>query len=274
MSSDFATISFPDGTLQSISIRYDAPRNRYRLDWKLEKLVLSVPRGTTRSEIESILDRHQRWIGRRKSERERSEKTTLDAPSEKGFPFGGNIFHHERSRENIRAVTADYERRKILVPDGNDESSSSEAIRVWILEQFIRQITRSLDTWSVKTGLLPNRIHIRATKSQWGSMSITGGLSLSWYLFVYPPRALHYIVLHELVHLRYRNHSRAFWNKVEFYYPEYRKAREELKTPIECPAWLSGLPGGTSQIRIPWEPDRDSQRVSGPVEDPERIVLL
>ena len=274
MNSETATISIPDGTLQCVTIRYDIHRDRYRLDWKFDTPVLSVPRGTTRSEIESILHRHRRWIGRRKSERERAGKTVADTPSDISIPFAGNIFHPERSGDNIRAVTADFKRRKILVPTEIGEPSSSEAIRLWILEQFVRQITGSLDIWFEQTGFHPARIHIRATRSQWGSMSASGNLSLSWYLFPNSPRTLHYIVLHELVHLRYRNHSQAFWNKVESHDPEYRNARKELKTPIGCPAWLSDLPGGKAQIRIPWEPARGRKKVSGPVEDSERIVLL
>ena len=38
-----------------------------------------------------------------------------------------------------------------------------------------------------------------------------------------------YVVLHELCHLKYMNHSEKFWNLVEKYMPEYKKIRKELK---------------------------------------------
>ncbi|RDU66020.1 M48 family peptidase [Helicobacter didelphidarum] len=40
---------------------------------------------------------------------------------------------------------------------------------------------------------------------------------------------LRYLIVHELSHLRYRNHSKQFWNEVATYYPQYKIARKELK---------------------------------------------
>jgi len=44
-----------------------------------------------------------------------------------------------------------------------------------------------------------------------------------------PPAVLEYVVVHELVHLEYRNHSEAFWNRLEELLPSY----EEQKTWLE-----------------------------------------
>ena len=42
-------------------------------------------------------------------------------------------------------------------------------------------------------------------------------------------RTLLYIIIHELVHLEIKNHSRAFWARVEQLCPDYRKHRDWLK---------------------------------------------
>ena len=44
-----------------------------------------------------------------------------------------------------------------------------------------------------------------------------------------PPAILDYVVVHELCHLTYMDHSAAFWAKVESVYPDYRAARSWLK---------------------------------------------
>jgi predicted metal-dependent hydrolase len=275
MNSGIASLVCPDGRILKVTIQFASFRNRYRLDWRSDDPVLFVPRGTSMPEVQTILIRHRRWFARRMSERERIRKISPASSSKREFPFGGQYFRSEIGDDPIRTITVDHDNRTLLIPRDMGLPDVNEAIRLWILEHLSLRIIASLELWSSKTGLRPDRINIRPTRSQWGSMSNRGGLSLSWFLFLYPPRTIDYIVLHELVHLIHRNHSRAFWKAVETHFPEYRDARNELKTHIAYPSWLATLPGGHSQIRVRWERDERRFEADRPVvEDPERNVLL
>jgi len=44
-----------------------------------------------------------------------------------------------------------------------------------------------------------------------------------------PLPVVDYVIVHELVHLDEKNHSRAFWNKVKMLITDYRKYQEWLK---------------------------------------------
>ena len=79
------------------------------------------------------------------------------------------------------------------------------------------------------TGGSYSRITIRDQKTRWGSCSAKGTLSFNWRLMLAPPTVLDYVIVHELCHLTYMNHSAAFWRKVESVYPDYRTARKWLK---------------------------------------------
>lgn len=79
------------------------------------------------------------------------------------------------------------------------------------------------------TGGSYNRITIRDQKTRWGSCSAKGTLSFNWRLMLAPPSIPDYVIVHELCHLTYMNHSTAFWKKVESVYPDYRIARKWLK---------------------------------------------
>ena len=79
------------------------------------------------------------------------------------------------------------------------------------------------------TGGSYNRIAVRDQKTRWGSCSARGTLSFNWRLMLAPPSIADYVIVHELCHLTYMNHSAAFWKKVESVYPDYRTARKWLK---------------------------------------------
>jgi hypothetical protein len=64
-------------------------------------------------------------------------------------------------------------------------------------------------------GLAPARVSVRAQRSRWGACSARGRITLNWRLIHTPPHVSDYVLLHELAHLRIRNHSSAFWREVE-----------------------------------------------------------
>ena len=85
-----------------------------------------------------------------------------------------------------------------------------------------------MQKWSHQMSLSPQKLIFRKQKSQWGSCSTSGCISLNWKLIVAPLPVIDYVVIHELAHLRHPNHSRCFWNLVQKYAQNSR----------ECRAWL------------------------------------
>ena len=73
------------------------------------------------------------------------------------------------------------------------------------------------------------RIHIRDTKSRWGSCSSTGTVSFSWRLIMTPPKILEYVVAHEIAHLKEMNHSASFWHVVDELVYDAKISRKWLK---------------------------------------------
>ncbi len=83
-------------------------------------------------------------------------------------------------------------------------------------------------------GVSVGRIAIRNQRTRWGSCSSKGNLNFNYQLCYMPERLLDYVVIHELAHLRQMNHSRAFWQEVEKFCPDYKTLRKELRgyTPV------------------------------------------
>lgn len=72
------------------------------------------------------------------------------------------------------------------------------------------------------------KVRIAMQRTRWGSCSARGTLSFNVRLYLAPPEALDYVVVHELCHLVHMNHSAQFWALVGQLMPEYRTWRQWL----------------------------------------------
>jgi predicted metal-dependent hydrolase len=84
------------------------------------------------------------------------------------------------------------------------------------LISILREIGREylpdrLQYWAQRIGSKVHGITIRDQKCRWGSCSETGGISLNWRLVLISPKLQDHVILHELAHLRYFDHSNAFY---------------------------------------------------------------
>src|SRR5690606_31341824 len=83
--------------------------------------------------------------------------------------------------------------------------------------------------------LSPNFIEFRAQKTRWGSCSSTGTISLNWKLIATPLQVMDYVLIHELAHLKFQNHSKEFWNFVGQFCLGWKKYRRWLReNHFEC----------------------------------------
>ncbi len=97
------------------------------------------------------------------------------------------------------------------------------------LEEFIQMVEENAKNLIAITGLRPNRVRIRQIKYAWGTCSSGKNITINQKLICHSKQAIRYVMLHELCHLKYMNHSKKFWELVETYMPNYKEARRELK---------------------------------------------
>lgn len=91
------------------------------------------------------------------------------------------------------------------------------------LFDFARQI-------SAQINLRAADFSIRSYKSRWGCCDVKGVITFNWILMMLPLYLQRYVIIHELCHTVYFNHSQKFWNLVSKYEPNYKLCRKNLKS--------------------------------------------
>ena len=76
----------------------------------------------------------------------------------------------------------------------------------------------------------PSGLTIRKMKTRWGVCNVRSHkITLNLELIKKPIECLDYVIVHELSHLLYANHSKDFWECVGNNFKDYKKIRKELK---------------------------------------------
>lgn len=103
------------------------------------------------------------------------------------------------------------------------------ALSTWMKKTIKTKILRIVQYHGQQFQLYPTVVRVKTQKSRWGSCSHTNAININWLLLLAPPVILEYVVVHELCHIREKNHSAAFWQLVAAHLPDYQQHRLWLK---------------------------------------------
>ena len=120
-----------------------------------------------------------------------------------------------------------FERRKKLA-DNPYDIPAWESLSAADKKIAKQKIMEHVDYYARRMEIDYGSISMRNQKSRWGSCSSKGNLNFNYRLAYLPEELLDYVVVHELAHRRHMDHSAAFWEDVETYYPAYKKCRQML----------------------------------------------
>lgn len=104
-----------------------------------------------------------------------------------------------------------------------------EVLMQWYKSEAEKKIKERCEFYSSLTGCKPFSIRITDAQKRWGSCGAKGTLNFSWRLIMSPMEIIDYVIVHELVHLEQRDHSRLFWDKVKNIMPDFKRRQKWLK---------------------------------------------
>lgn len=103
------------------------------------------------------------------------------------------------------------------------------AIENFYKQKAIEKITPLTKKWAKLMGVAPEHISYRYSKNRWGSCSSTNRISYNYHLVKLSSSLIEYVVIHELAHITYQNHSKEFWKLVHKHLNDYKVKEDKIR---------------------------------------------
>jgi predicted metal-dependent hydrolase len=192
-------------------------------------VVIHVPYHTPRSEVERFVNQRRGWIERKLAEKEESLRE-----SRKLF-VSGEEFLYLGERYPLEILEGEAEGRPLALSFGRFilhkkfAADARNLFTAWYKKQAEETLSERLAFYSRRLSLSHRGMRITNARCRWGSCSGDNRLAFSWRIVMASLSVIDYLLIHELAHIKEKNHSKHFWCLVESVMPDYRARRLWLK---------------------------------------------
>lgn len=219
-----------------LGIRYSQRAKHLRLVVRPGGVELVVPTAMGEARALEFLQRHRDWVERKA--RELQTRSVAKPPPQRmetgsTLPFQGREVPLVVVEAPGRRSRVEFDGRFLVaVPGGSPaqtEAFTRGALFRWIKTWLHEEARLIAERHARRFELHPRDIRIKRMKSRWGSCGPRNDINLNWLLAFVPPPVLEYVMVHELCHIRHRDHSPLFWNLVGCHLPNYAQHRLWLR---------------------------------------------
>lgn len=233
--SERSSIRFGDTTIEYQVRRSDRRKKTVQITVYGSGVQVAAPLMTPESELRALVKKRAPWILGHSPEGmlEAAPKRFVSGET---LPYLGRNVRMIVESGNVRSpeVRFDHWRFQVVVPedivDGKRYDSVRRAFIRWYRSQAEARLTVAVERWRPILGSGEKlSILIRDQRQRWGSCAPDGTLRFNWRAAMLKPKLAEYIVVHELVHLTHRNHSKDFWVAMSSVLPDVQQRRKALR---------------------------------------------
>lgn len=220
-------------------IRRSKRAKKVRLIVRPDQIELVAPVLVSENLLLEFVQARQSWAMQAQEKLQSEARTRIEQISD--FKHGGTLYFHGRDRhlqllnhdKTGFCIKIEVDKIQILCPSNVKLSGALQPVKQafldWLKQGAMGQIQQMVAQHAPKYHLFPRRICLKNQKTRWGSCGIHNDIFINWKLAMAPVQVLEYVVVHELCHIKERNHSARFWNLVAEHMSDYQQHRNWLK---------------------------------------------
>ncbi len=190
------------------------------------EVLVRAPWYVTRERIQRAVSNKKSWIMKKLKEYEQKEENEI---SLRPIQILGTIYNLKVSYKNISVIECNMENNiiKVNLPKKYKKIDNESMTDILIDKMYFKIAEKELEGIMEKTrlmvGLAPEDYEIVEMKDCLAKCTDDKKILINPRIIKYDRKIIEYIILHEFCHLKYKNHTKSFYNLVERYVPDYSK---------------------------------------------------
>lgn len=200
------------------------------------EVIINAPWYMASSQIQEIVEEKRQWILNKINEYEEAckkrkikEYTKIETVKVLGTNYDLAIKY-----KSIKTPNLSIESGKILVtlPNKYKKLENDEIVKMLIEKMYDmvakKEIERAMEKTRIMIGMAPEDYEIKRIEGTLGKC-INDKITINPDIAKYSRETIEYIILHEFCHLKYKNHTKSFYNMLKTYMPNYEEREKEVK---------------------------------------------
>lgn len=197
------------------------------------KITLSAPIRAPKSWIKRFIDEHLDWIDNQVTRCKQMTGSVSDILGDESALVLGLKYRVEKVPAAVNRVEVNGDVIRIYLKGGVEEDAAQKVFAKWwramATDIYQTELDAMFDAIFAPLGLRRPALTVRKMKTLWGSCTPSKSkIALNEYLLKADIDCIRYVVLHELSHLIYPNHSADFYAFVSRYMPDWKARKKRL----------------------------------------------
>jgi predicted metal-dependent hydrolase len=206
-------------------------------------VLVKAPIGASISTIQAKVTNRASWIARQQKQFS-TYAPTLPTPeyvSGEGYRYLGRQCRLKVIKSNDTTVRLWAGRLEVHTPEVHQQDHVERLVTHWYRDRAQKIFSERYQA-CIKVAVKHEIIHeqgfdLRNMEKRWGSCSSHGKITLNPLLVSAPKDCIDYVIVHELCHLRFHNHSADFYRLLSSLMPDWQSRKDYLNTRIELRQW-------------------------------------
>lgn len=193
-----------------------------------------IPWRTSAEYLHQFIHSHEKWILKRLNQLNAIPHYTFTTGEQ--IPYLDQVCHLIVSTKPKQRACCTYQagQLQVVIKPQETETLQRQAVYLQLKKWFSMQaqlfLPERIAFWQEQLGVKYQGLRISNAKRQWGCCHANNIISINWRIMLTSMELVDYLLVHELCHIKHKNHSPQFWDMVGMVIPDYRVRRRTLRT--------------------------------------------